>query len=121
MQYRNGAPVLIASNAKRTSTPIWLARDERWVAEARLNGTQKAWLETQGFKAKSGKHLLLPRDDGRLAGVVLGLGEERSGDPMDKAELAMGLLPSVLPSGVYHLACSVKDPELAAIAWGLGA
>ena len=65
--------------------------------------------------------MLLPGPDGALAGAVLGLGEERSGDPMDKPELAVGLLPSLLPPGCYHLADDLAEPELAAVAWGLGA
>ena len=56
-----------------------------------------------------------------LAGAVLGLGEERAGDPMEKPELAVGLLPGLLPAGCYHLADELAEPELAAVAWGLGA
>jgi leucyl aminopeptidase len=52
---------------------------------------------------------------------VLGLGEARAGDPMDKPELAVGHLPGVLPPGCYHLADELGEPELAAVAWGLGA
>jgi leucyl aminopeptidase len=40
---------------------------------------------------------------------------------MDKAELAVGLLPAVLPPACYHLADELAEPELAAVAWGLGA
>ena len=40
---------------------------------------------------------------------------------MDKPELAVGLLPAVLPPGCYHLADDLAEPELAAVAWGLGA
>src|SRR5438874_1563597 len=56
-----------------------------------------------------------------LAGAVLGLGAPRPGDPMDKPELAAGYLASVLPPGCYHLADDLGAPELAAVAWGLGA
>jgi leucyl aminopeptidase len=58
---------------------------------------------------------------GALAGAVLGIGEEGGGDPMNRPELAIGLLPSVLPPGLYHLSDAVADARLAAVAWGLGA
>ena len=96
------------------ATPNGLAR--RGLTEG-----QRAWLEAQGFKGAARKHVLLPGPDGALAGAVLGLGEERSGDPMDKPELAVGLLPGLLPPGCYHLADDLAEPELAAVAWGLGA
>jgi leucyl aminopeptidase len=40
---------------------------------------------------------------------------------VDKPEIAVGLLPSVLPPSLYHLADASLNGELAAIAWGLGA
>jgi leucyl aminopeptidase len=40
---------------------------------------------------------------------------------MDRAELAIGTLPGVVPPGRYRLASPVEDAELAAVAWGLGA
>jgi leucyl aminopeptidase len=40
---------------------------------------------------------------------------------MDRAELALGSLPAVLPPSLYHLASPVEDSALAAIAWGMGA
>jgi leucyl aminopeptidase len=115
------AAVLLAADAKKRSLPIWLARDIRWVREATLGAMQRAWVEAQGFKAARLKHLLLPGQEGALAGVVLGLGEARPGDPMDKPELAIGHLASLLPPGCYHLADEPGDGELAAVAWGLGA
>jgi leucyl aminopeptidase len=117
--------VLAAAGSERKSIPIWLARDAGWVGEAALSDAQKAWVEAHGFKGAARKHLLLPSADGTLAGAVLGLGEDRAGTPprdlMARPELAIGALPSVLPPGLYRLASSVADPELAAIAWGLGA
>jgi leucyl aminopeptidase len=113
--------VLVASDAKKKSLPVWLARNSRWAHEAPLSETQRTWLEQQGFKGAARKLALLPSPDGALAGAVLGLGEERGGDPMEKAELAVGLLPGLLPAGCYHLADEPAEPELAAVAWGLGA
>ncbi len=115
------AAVLLAHDAKKKSVPVWLARDAKWIGKAGLTEGQRTWLEAQGFKGAARKHALLPGPDGALAGAVLGLGEERGGDPMDKPELAVGLLPSLLPPGCYHLADDLAEPELAAVAWGLGA
>jgi leucyl aminopeptidase len=115
------AAVLLAADAKKKSIPVWLARNASWLREAPLTGAQKAWVEAQGFKGGARKHLLLPGPEGTLAGAVLGLGEARASDPMDKPELAVGHLPSVLPPGCYHLADDLGEPELAAVAWGLGA
>jgi leucyl aminopeptidase len=115
------AAVLLAADTKKKSVPVWLARDPGWLREAPLSDAQRTWAEAQGFKSAARKHLLLPGPDGALAGVVLGLGEGRTGDPMDKPELAVGLLPAVLPPGCYHLADDLAEPELAAVAWGLGA
>jgi leucyl aminopeptidase len=115
------AAVLLGADTKKKSLPVWLARNPGWVREAPLSEAQRTWAEAQGFKGAARKHLLLPGPDGALAGAVLGLGEERTGDPMDKPELAVGLLPTVLPPGCYHLADDLAEPGLAAVAWGLGA
>jgi leucyl aminopeptidase len=117
----NPATVLLAAASERKSVPIWLARDAQWVREAPLSDAQRAWVAAQGFKGAGRKHLALPGPDGELAGVVLGLGEARANDPMDRAELALGSLPGALPPGLYHLAGAVESAELAAVAWGLGA
>lgn len=113
--------VLVPADSKRKSVPIWLVREADWARQAALTKAQQAWAEAQGFKGNGNRHLLLPGNDGAVGGVLLGLGEARQRDPMDKAELSAGLLPGVLPNGVYHLANAVGDAELAAVAWGLGA
>ena len=115
------ATVLAPADGRTKSIPIWLARNPTWAKTAPLSDAQRAWVEAHGFKAAARKHLLLPAPDGALAGAVLGLGEERPGDPMDKPELALGQLAGVLPAGLYHLADTIADAELAAVAWGLGA
>ena len=120
-QAQGPAAVLLAADARKKSIPIWLARNGGWAGKAQLSEAQRAWVEAQGFKGSAKKHLLLPGPDGALAGAVLGLGEERSSDPMDRPELAVGILPSLLPPGLYHLADDAADAELAAVAWGLGA
>ena len=117
----DAAAVLAPAGTKRKSVPIWFARDARWVRNAPLSAMQKAWVEAQGFKGTGRKHLLLPGAAGELAGVVIGLGETRGNDPMDRAELALGQIAPLLPAGLYHLAEAIENADLAAAAWGLGA
>jgi leucyl aminopeptidase len=121
IQVSDPATVLLPAATERKSVPIWLARDASWVREAPLSDAHKAWAAAQGFRGTGRKHLALPGPAGELAGVVFGVGEARANDPMDRAELALGLLPGVLPPGLYHLAGAVENAELAAVAWGLGA
>jgi leucyl aminopeptidase len=115
------AALLLPADSARRSIPIWIARDADWTRRAPLSDAQRAWVDAQGFTGEGGRPLLLPGGDGTLAGVVLGLGAPRERDPMDKAELSVGLLPGVLPGGLYELAGGAEDGELAAVAWGLGA
>ncbi len=113
--------MLAEADAEAKSIPIWLARDADWMRTAQITDAQKAWLAAQGFKGNGKKHFVLPGADGSVAGVVLGLGEQRAGDPMDCRELAVGLLPGLLPPVRYRLADELENAELAAVAWGLGA
>jgi len=114
------AAVLAPAEEATRALPIWLARDADFLREAPLSEAQKTWLTAQGFKGARLSHVLLPAADGRLAGVVLGIGIER-GDPMERAELALGALAGLLPPALYRLADAVPNPALAAVAWGLGA
>lgn len=116
----DAAAVLAPAGTQTQSVPIWFARDARWARNAPLSDMQKAWIEAQGFKGTGRKHLLLPGAEGGLAGVVIGLGEMRGNDPMDRAELALGQLAPMLPAVLYHLAETIEDADLAAAAWGLG-
>jgi leucyl aminopeptidase len=120
-QAQGPAAVLRPADAPDRSIPVWLARNAGWTGNAPLSDAQRTWVEAQGFKGAARKHLLLPGPDGAPAGAVLGLGEERAQDPMDRPELAVGILPTLLPPGLYHLAEDPQDGELAAVAWGLGA
>jgi leucyl aminopeptidase len=116
---RAATEVLAPADSEGKSVPIWIVRDADGLRGAPLTDAQRAWAEAAGFKGSGNKHLLIPGSDGTLAGVALGIGDAR--DPMARPEILLGLLPSVLPRGLYHLASGVEDGELAAVAWGLGA
>ena len=100
---------------------LWLARSTAWAEMQGLTPAQRAWAEAQGFKAQARRQALLPDAEGGIAGVVAGLGTEKARDPMDRPELALGSLSASVPAGTYALASEVGAPELAAVAWGLGA
>jgi leucyl aminopeptidase len=113
------AALLVPSDNKERSVPVWIVRDAEALREAPLTEAQRAWIEAAGFKGSGNRHLLIPGDDGALAGVAFGIGETR--EPMARPELLLGVLASALPAGLYHVASGVEDAELAAVAWGLGA
>ena len=75
---------------------------------------RQSWVETTGFKAKSGKHLLLPGTHGQLDCVLFGVGEKR--DPWILAGLA-----KELPAGRYSLesSFSAKEADQALLGWAL--
>ncbi len=108
-----------------TGTPVWLVDGQHALAaEPTINTVQRAWLSAQGFKPAGRRLALLPDADGNLAGAVMGAGSapvtSRPADPMARAELLLGALATQLPPGRYRVASTLPDPELAAVAWGLG-
>ncbi len=102
--------------------PIWLVPQNRPLDELQgLAAHHRVWLTAQGFTGQAKRHVLLPGPDGQPQGAVLGVGEGATGEPCGPAELLVGLLPGVLPAGVWTIAGAPGQAELAAIAWGLGA
>ena len=98
------------------AVPLWtLSGDRTPEALPDLTPAQRAWLDATGWKPEAGAVALLPDADGALAGAVLGLGNA-GGDP-----LLAGALARALPAGRYRFAGDLDDPELAAVAWALGA
>jgi len=113
------AALLVPADSKERSVPIWIVRTAAALREVPLTDAQRAWVEAAGFKGSGNRHLLIPGDDGALAGVAFSIGDAR--DAMARPELLLGGLAGALPPGHYHLAAGVEDAELAAVAWGLGA
>jgi leucyl aminopeptidase len=112
-------PHPLLASASESSRPIWLVTKETWpdVASA-LPPMARGFAKAQGFEAKSGSHCLLPDADGNLHGVAFGIDGENAKriDPF-----LVGKLPTLLPDGVYRFETEVSRPELAALAWLLGA
>ena len=72
--------------------PTWLERaPER----------DRNWLASIGFSADAGKHALVPGETGKLARVLVGLGD---GADAEGRMWALAGLPAVLPEASYRLA-----------------
>ena len=86
----------------------WLGTQDKQVAN---------WVKSSCFTAKSGTICFMPKGNGKLAAVLLGIKDLND-------FWAFGALPQELPTGNYFIkAADWKHEQLekAAIAWGLGA
>jgi leucyl aminopeptidase len=100
------------------SIPITFATKASWQAiRAGLPAHAQAFAQANGFTAKPGACLTLPSMEGQIAQVVFGLEEETTKfrDPFRP-----GLLPGLLPAGVYRFANAPHETRLAALAFALG-
>lgn len=114
--------LIVARDAKRTAHPIMVvAEDDALASVQGLTSAHRRWLETTGFKPLTRKHALLSSPEGALDGAVVGVGRSNAADPSNRPEVVLGTLPTTLPAGVWRLASEIADPEMAAVAWGLGA
>jgi leucyl aminopeptidase len=101
-----------------TAIPIWAVTEDCFAETAeRLSAPARAFAAAQGFEPKPGHHCLLPRADGGLEGVLLGLDAASSKRP---DPFLPGKLPTVLPDSAYRLEGAWPDPNLATLAWLLG-
>ncbi len=82
-----------------------------------LDAREHVFIKAAGFEPKAGKHLLVPNETGKLAGVLFGL--EDADDPA-KDLFRPGALAGVLPPGTYRFANAPHDARLAALAVALG-
>jgi leucyl aminopeptidase len=100
------------------SVPVWFLNTDNWgTVRAQLSATAQRFAESAKFEPKTGQFLLLPSDNGALAGVLFGI------EPVDKPakdRFLPGRLPGLLPSGTYRFANAPHDARLAALAFALG-
>jgi leucyl aminopeptidase len=82
-----------------------------------LDAPSRRFVEAAAFKAKPGQYLALPSTDGGIASVLFGL-EDDPGKWHDP--FRPGLLPGLLPPGVYRFANAPHNARLAALAFALG-
>jgi leucyl aminopeptidase len=115
--------VYVKQGEKDAGIPIWLFSDAMPLDQRKdsLGDVERRWLQASRFTTAAKKQALIPAPKGHLAHVALGLGNGAAGEPCGASELLVGQLASSLPPGTYHLTGDLKEAELAAIAWGLGA
>jgi leucyl aminopeptidase len=96
-----------------------MTKDQLPARLAEASDRERNWLTTIGFSGEQGKLALVPAGNGRLARVVVGLGEER--EP-GLGMWALAGLPDALPEGSYRLEATPDgaDPTRLALGWALG-
>jgi len=115
------ADAFVAEDGAPAEVPVWLVEKGGSLEAILHDGAQQSWVAAAGFKGAAKQHVLVPSADGRLAGVLLGIGEIGApAEPSGPPELLLGQLAQALPAGTYRLESKMGDPALAAIAWGLG-
>jgi leucyl aminopeptidase len=117
----SAAHILLSDGASGNETPIWAVGKDASLDALPLSAEQRTWVAGVGFKGTAKQQVLVPGADGRVAGVLFGVGDGVAGEPSGTSELLFGQLAQSLPAGSYRLAQDPRDPTLAAIAWGLGA
>ncbi len=107
---------VFTAGAGASATPIWFVTAQNYPdVRKRIGAEACAFADAAGFKAKPGRHLLLPGENG-LGGVLFGLAAAAEAqDPF-----LPGRLPQQLPDGVYRFANEPPDARLAALAFALG-
>src|SRR5216684_3829572 len=101
-----------------SAIPITFATKATWDAIcAGLPAQARQFALANGFAAKPGACLALPAADGQIAQVVFGLEDQAS---KSRDLFRPGLLPGLLPPGVYRFANAPHDARLAALAFALG-
>ncbi|MGC6471272.1 MAG: leucyl aminopeptidase family protein [Parvibaculales bacterium] len=107
---------LFFADKGRPACPIYLLTKEDlpdWLEQHA--GRQANWVNQSGFVAGSGAVLTIPDKAGNIESVLVGQGREID-------FWSLGTLTTKLPEGVYRLAETPDEDDmaLAALAWGLG-
>src|SRR3954466_12131643 len=100
------------------SIPVWFVNTDNWsTVRGELGAAAQRFTGSAKFEPKAGQSLLLPGDNGALAGVLFGI------EPANKPGIDRflpGRLPGLLPDGTYRFANTPHDTRLAALAFALG-
>jgi leucyl aminopeptidase len=107
-----------ADTAAKGVRPIWLLDGQ--TEPTNLTAAQLTWMADHDFAPASRKTLLIPDAKGRVAGVAVAA-QASARDWMVRPETLLGQAHAIAPWGTYRLAGPVAAPELAAVAWALGA
>src|SRR5258707_14928436 len=100
MKTKRSMPSVFETAPTVSAIPITFATKATWDAiRAELPAQARQFALANGFAAKPGAYLALPSADGQIAQVVFGL-EEKDSKSLDR--FRPGLLPGLLPPGVYR-------------------
>jgi leucyl aminopeptidase len=109
-------PIFVA--ADKQAVPILFVTAKTFTEATKvLDAREHVFIKAAGFEPKAGKHLLVPNETGKLAGVLFGI--EDADDPV-KDLFRPGALAGLLPAGTYRFANAPHDARLAALAIALG-
>src|SRR5258705_8363849 len=118
MKPEKSIPSVCETAPAASAIPITFATKATWDAiRAELPAQARQFALANGFAAKPGACLALPSAEGQIAQVVFGL-EEKNGKSLDL--FRPGLLPGLLPPGLYRFANAPHDTRLAVLAFALG-
>jgi leucyl aminopeptidase len=110
---------LLAPSGAADAKPIWCLDADSWPAvRERLPAAARKFAEAAGFEPKPGNHLLLPKADGTVGGVLFAL--DKMGDRA-RNPLLPGKLAQLLPAGIWRFEAPPPDPRLGALGFLLGA
>src|SRR5712675_1479619 len=118
MKTERSMPSVFETAPAASAIPVTFATKATWDAIcAELPTQARQFALANGFAARPGACLALPSADGQIAQVLFGL-EESNGKFLDLFK--PGLLPGLLPPGVYRFANAPHDTRLAVLAFALG-
>jgi leucyl aminopeptidase len=109
-------PVELVDAGSATSKPIHPVAKGR-LDEAGLSPAVLTWAKANDFSGQPGRVLVVPGEDGSIAGALYGLPDRDLGF----ARLAAGVLARDLPEGDWHFAAPLSHPTQAAVGLILGA
>lgn len=104
---------LVGPDRQQAALPLWVV-DQAGFESWRQNQGEHVcnWLDAHDFKAKPGELALLPGDNGRIDGAVIGVTKADSLGPWDLAPAAAKLQP-----GSYKLMCDDAAIGQALVGW----
>lgn len=83
-----------------------------------IDDREQTYVRATGYEPKPGRHLVVPKADGTIAGVLFGI--EAADEPV-KDLMRPGSLATTLPAGLYRFANAPHDARLAALSFALSA
>jgi leucyl aminopeptidase len=108
-------PIEFIENKLENALPVYLVAKDA-LDDANLDAAALAWASANDFKGQAERVLVIPGEDGAVAGALLGTGAGDEG----YGTLATGTLARKLPEGDWFFAAGLGDASQAAIGLALG-